>query len=563
MRSKRQLTDEHSAARSAVAGLVMCSVILSFGCAAPSSEVAAYLESGRRLNVLVVSFDALRADHLGLYGYPRRTSPNIDAFAQQALVFDDAWTVAPATPTSFAAAFTGQLPPRVFRGWELVETRTIAGAFAEAGYATGFFSANVQLVAGRQFDTGFEHYEIVVGDKVPGTEIFRIGDDATVLASTIAWLREHAERPIFAWVHFLTPHSPYRPRAGAEHLFDAYYEGPFEEHTGGRFAVTSDAELARVRDLYDAGIFYGDQLFQRLMDTMEADGFLEQTIVVVTSDHGEELNDHGALQHEQLFREVVRIPLIVRHPDRQAGLRTALPVSNVDFAPTLADMTSLAWRRSTDGASWLGRVDKDRLRIAIGMTSEHARIAAQQSSFKAFVDCSGGDTLLFDLAKDPGERDNLMSAMPGRHEAIMAAVTGTLGTAPCAAASDAVTGDPAGIIDDPATVARLRALGYLGGSTPAEESDRGARLGAEPNPVVVCDGLGVGKTSIWFSGPVGEGLEIRVGEPDGPLMALVSNSGRVETGLWVRNPTEFYLVHEETRRTLAQITVRLTSEGCR
>lgn len=562
MRSKRQLKGEPRAARPAVAGL-MCSVILSFGCAAPSGEVAAYLESSRRLNVLVISFDALRADHLGLYGYPRRTSPNIDAFAQQALVFDDAWTVAPATPTSFAAAFTGQLPLRVFRGWELVETRTIAQAFAEAGYATGFFSANVQLVAARQFNTGFEHYEIVVGGKTPGAETFEIGDDETVLASASAWLREHADRPIFAWVHFLTPHAPYQPRAGAEHLFDASYEGPFEASTGGRVTVTSDAELARVRDLYDAGIFYGDQLFQRLMDTMEADGLLEQTIVVVTSDHGEELNDHGALQHEQLFREVVRIPLIVRHPDRQAGLRTALPVANVDLAPTLADMTSLRWRRSTDGVSWLGRVDNDRLRIAFGMTSPHIRIAAQQSSFKAFKDCNGGDTLLFDLASDPGERENLMSALPRRHGAIMAAVTGTLGMAPCPAASAAVTGDPADIIDDPATIARLRALGYLDGSAASAESDGGAHLRAEPNPVVVCDGLGLGKTSIWFSGPADETLEIRVGAPDGALMTIASNSGRVETGLWVKNPTEFYLVHEETRRTLAQTTVRLTSEGCR
>jgi arylsulfatase len=546
-------------------------LVLAAGCSTDSgtdagtdsgaySEVAQYLRTSiRPLDVLIVSFDALRADHLGVYGYPRRTSPNIDAFARQALVFEDAWSAAPATPTSFAAAFTGKLPPRVFRRWQLVEGQTLAAAFAEAGYSTAFISNNIQLVPERGFDAGFEHYEMVVREPAPGSDGIGIGEDQQVLSAALDWISSLDGRPMFAWVHFLSPHSPYRARPGSEHLFDTAYEGRFAETTGGRFTVSSAAELARVRDLYDAGIFYGDRLFRQLLDGVAAQRGLERTLIVLTADHGEELQDHGALQHEQLYREVVRVPLIVRHPERTTLLRTDLPASNVDLAPTLAELAGLSWRATEDGVSWLGAVDRARVRVSIRMTGGPHAIAVQRGPLKALLECAGPASL-FDLDADPAELLDLATSAPSRHAEVMAAAAGALGGEPCDVVSAAATGDPTGGIDDSATIDRLRALGYLEEAAVAE--GEAPRLWAEPDPIVVCSVLGLGRTAIWFRGPPGAPLAIRVNAPDGPVMAEVANGGRVETGLWVTHQMRFYLVHRQSGEVVAETQVRLTSEGC-
>ncbi len=124
-------------------------------------SLAVHLPLDPELNVLIVSFDALRADALGLYGYTRPTSPRLDEFAQSALVFERAHTAAPVTPTSFAAAFTGQLPFRVFYGWNLIDTDTIAGVFAAANRRTFALINNTQLVAERNFQQGFQRYDVV------------------------------------------------------------------------------------------------------------------------------------------------------------------------------------------------------------------------------------------------------------------------------------------------------------------------------------------------------------------------------------------------------------------
>ena len=228
-----------------------------------------------RMNVLIVSFDALRADALGLYGYARNTSPNLDAFAERSLVFDSAYAAAPVTPTSFSAAFTGQHPYRVFLGWQLIPAMTLAQMMKDAGYSTFGLFNNVQLAPQRNFGQGFDHFR---GETWP---------DRQVLKDAKAKLSELKNEKFFGWVHFISPHTPYDYREMSSHLAPLQSEGRFARSTGGKFEVKNDEELARVRDLYDGEVFFADHLFGKLMEFLEQSGLAEKTIVIVTADHGE------------------------------------------------------------------------------------------------------------------------------------------------------------------------------------------------------------------------------------------------------------------------------------
>jgi arylsulfatase len=528
---------------------------------AAGDGLAAALPPTAGINVLIVSFDALRPDHLGIYGYQRPTSPHIDAFAAESVVFDRASSAAGSTPTSFAAAFTGRLPPRVFRGWELAEAPTLASVFAAAGFETAFFANNVQLVAERGFDRGFGHYRILVGEEA-GEGGGGIADDEQVLAEAQAWLRERTRTPFLAWVHFLSPHSPYSHRPMAEHFYRTPAEGRFAISTGHTFAVDSSAELERVVDLYDGQVFFGDHLFESLLDTVREAGLLDRTLIVLTSDHGEELMEHGGLQHRTVFEEVLRIPLIIRHPGVRRGRRSDAPVSNLDLLPTLAAIAGLEVPGPTDGVSLLDPIDPGRLRMAMAMTGRDRRyVALASGSQKVILDCLRGDGAFYDLAADPGEQHDLIGEHRRPYRALTEQAAAVLDSPPCDAIEDAVHGARAGAGVNAATRRRLRALGYLGGGRQPPRS--GVRMWAEPNPIPVCDGLMLGETLIRWSFPDTPGpLEIRVGAPDGKLMAQIGPSGEVPTGRWVTDGMEFFAVEQGTARTVDRMEVTLTREGC-
>lgn len=566
MKSSR-LAEARLCATLLVGGLALVAVIA--GCARRDHEA----EPGLRdelppspgLNVLVVSFDALRADRLGAYGYPRPVSPHLDAFAREAVLFERVWAAAQATPTSFAAAFTGRWPSRVFRGWRLAPVPSLATVFRAGGYDTAFFSNNVQLVAARGFDQGFERYVILVG--VEGeTEEERIAKDEEVLVRVVHWLREEARPPFLGWVHFLSPHSPYDYHPDARHLYRTPATGRLGQTTGRDIAVESAAELARVEDLYDGEVWYADGLFGRLLAALEAAGRRADTLVVVTADHGEELADHGGFQHTTVYEEILRVPLIVGHPRGARGLRSQRQVSHVDLLPTLAEIAGLEPPGDLDGVSLLAPLDAGRLRLAQAMThrTDHY-VAVARGTDKAILDCARGAGALYDLAADPRETADRLQRRRRAYRELVAAAEAALGEEPCRALVAAIDDVPAEVDLDAATIARLRALGYLadGGSGPAPPPPGGDRFWAEPNPIRVCDGLPLGQTILhWnLTAPPFE-FEIRVGAPDGELMAQVEPRGFAPTGRWVRDGMEFFVVAAENGRTIAHTAVSVTAEGC-
>ncbi len=405
------------------------------------------------LNVIVVSFDALRADVLGLYGSPRETSPNLDAFARESVVFDRAYSVAPVTPTSFAAAFTGLLPHRVFHAWNLKYEDTLARRFAAGGYRTAAFINNVQLTTERHFDTGFDLYQM-----------HRSGPDEKVLDSALAWLRENRQERFFAWIHFLSPHAPYDHREEASHLYDPSYEGEFERTSGNRFAPDDPREIARLKSLYEGEVFHGDALFGRLRSALEEIGLLARSVVVVTSDHGEEFYEHGGFQHDRLTEEHVRVPLLIYHPAVRSALRSQVFTSNVDLFPTLLSLAGIEVDVALDGRD-LTRLRTPPEAIAgVSMTGGKDRwLSLRKGSYKLIQTCMPErDQALYDLTADPAELRDLHPERPEVTRGLHRELEVVMGGPSCSVMQAAVAGKSPTVGLSPENIEALKALGYLG-----------------------------------------------------------------------------------------------------
>jgi arylsulfatase len=430
---------------------LMAGLLLLIAC---SKGPAESLPTRSGLNVLVISFDAMRADRLGLYGYRDDVSPKLDAFAQRSLVFDAAYVGGQATPTSFATAFTGRYPHRVFRGWTLVGEPTLAEVLRGAGYRTAALLNNVQLVPERHFDRGFDEYEARGGD-----------DERSLTDAAKRWLAEERGEPFFFWVHFISPHGPYKWRAESRHLYDADYRGSYRRAGNYKKPPETPEDVERFRQLYDGETHYVDSLFGELIDHLDSLGLLDNTVVVVTADHGEELMERDVFGHKTLHEEVWRVPLLIFHPDVAIGRRTSIPVVNADLLPTLAGIVGVEAPTGLDGVD-VRRLPNDRSILGVAMTNKARRSAAiRRGSRKLIVRCpieGRPETALFDLATDPREVTDLASAQPQAVTDLFEELKAALGGHPCAIIEDAVKGRPQeeGLSDE--VIEELEALGYVG-----------------------------------------------------------------------------------------------------
>jgi arylsulfatase len=382
--------------RAAVA-LVLALIATSLSSCGPPENGPVALEPRRGINVVVVSADALRRDALGTYGSARPTSPHIDAFARGALVFENAYTVSSVTATSFAASLTGRYSPRVFRKWRLRSDLTLASVFRDAGYSTAAFMNNPQLYAGRGFGMGFDTYEV-----------FPALPDPQALDRALGWLEAKSSGPFLLWLHFIDPHTPWERNPAAAGFFDPSYDGKYPERAPA-MRVAEPSEVEQLRRLYDGEVMAVDRLFGRLIERLVGLGVRENTIVVFTSDHGEEFMEHGFLQHGRLTEENVAIPLILSHPDLPGGRRIASRVSNLDLLTTLAALAGIALDEETDGRNLLAPASAAPL-LGIVDTGKTRQASIRRGDLKLIVHCwrRGQNRELFDLALDPGERHNLL-----------------------------------------------------------------------------------------------------------------------------------------------------------
>ena len=390
-----------------VSSLLLVIGLLACGESAPLSD----LPERPGLNVIVVSFDALRADALGVYGNPRDLSPKIDEFAADSVVFENFYSTASITTESFAAAFTGRLPLESLRSWR-VQGETVAEQFRAAGYATAAFMQNAQLSPTRGFDRGFQQYRVF-------TEI-GAGSEQKVLQEASSWLQPRVHEPIFLWVHFIDPHSPWHVRESAKHLYDRALELPANGVAAGKFVEHDPVALEVDRSLYDGEVFTSDRVFGTLVSILAALDLLDRSLVVLTADHGEEFMQHGWLVHGQLNEENVRIPLILRHPDVTEGRRVATVASQLDLFPTLLSLAGLQAKDAGHGRD-LREVggDADPLLAVTRSVRGWQQASIRRGGRKLILECgervaegSVPRRQLYDLTSDPAETRNLADSEP-------------------------------------------------------------------------------------------------------------------------------------------------------
>ncbi|MFN2427827.1 MAG: sulfatase [Candidatus Binatia bacterium] len=305
-------------------------------------------------NILVITVDTLRPDHLGAYGYHRPTSPAIDALARRGVTFDMAFAPRGMTWPSLATMLTSLSPTTTNVRWNgqyLPQgVPTMASLAREAGYETRAFLGGSICHMARAMGV-FESVEC--------------GEDLYVGMTAVEFLRAKKEKPFFSWVHLMAPHAPYKPPAKHDVFSSAAYKGPVGrdrftlDQISAKQKALSEADLAQLHGLYDGEVQFADQQVGLLLATLDEQGLLGDTIIAFTADHGEDLYEHHRyLYHAcSIYDSSLRIPLILALPDdAKAGTRYSRVVELIDLAPTLLELAGIGRLPSFEGKSMLRRL---------------------------------------------------------------------------------------------------------------------------------------------------------------------------------------------------------------
>ncbi|MGK0219871.1 MAG: arylsulfatase A-like enzyme [Planctomycetota bacterium] len=405
-------------------------------------------------HVLFVVLDALSAGHVHHLGYERETTPVLDALAAEGASFEQLLAPAPYTLASIPSMLTGRLPDthgvvQKNRGALPDSEVTLAEYLKAAGYQTFGATANANAGPNKGADQGFDEFiEVYLGEGPPGAQLVprpegsdmpvlhmpRATEFEDILAGFLE--RREAQRPGLFYLHILEPHSPYDPPEPFRDLWlDSEYSGPFFQ--GSSQALISamhglipigDEDRQAARDLYDANLVYVDQVLGRLCDQLRAAGLWENTLVVVTSDHGEAFWQHGRWGHnDHLYDEMVHVPLVVRWPANAqgpaAGTRVKALASLMDVAPSVIEWTGTAADpealRTMDGISLQPLLDgggggKRELLLRTNALLPSLSLRTEDSHLVVMRHGEPGkyrfETELYDLRADTGQQSDLAKA---------------------------------------------------------------------------------------------------------------------------------------------------------
>ena len=425
--------------RSVAVGVALTGLLVS----GSSSQSPDPIDS--RPNVLLISIDTLRPDHLTCYGYGRDTTPFLDSLAKRGVVFENAFAQASWTLPSHMSLMTSTYP-HTHRVEDEDRTLpagipTLAEALDGAGYRTIGFVTWIYLSARFGFGRGFDRYEEILPSGALDDALEHAANADDVVTKVIgSWdPTVEKETPFFLFLHFFDPHLNYSPpieyaRAFGDSLVDGrlgrydylktYIKGLHPEPP-----PVPEAVLRGALSLYDAEIRFVDDQLRRLFVHLDSEGLLENTIIIVTSDHGEEFGEHGSLEGHQwtLYDEVLRVPLIVVFPESTpfptggSGRWTQL-VQSLDIAPTILDVVGIERPASFEGRSFralfqnperweeasLAQIRRFNQKWSL-RTPTHKLIFTQDTRTNRFGVPIKPGYELFDLVADPGETRDIFS----------------------------------------------------------------------------------------------------------------------------------------------------------
>lgn len=413
---------------------------------APRGELSTRPNEEPLQNVLLITIDALRADHLGCYGYGRPTTPRLDALAGEGLLFTDAFAQANCTELSFGSIYTSLYPSghgvqrRAGAASRLPEaTETIAEQMRDAGLRTIGLMPNPYLKREWGLAQGFDEleefhygYRVLLAVKVlREVGLVRLPDviahldvprASTVVDEALRRLEDLDGRPFFLHLHLMDVHHPYIPPAPYTEMFRTPGASAIDAVQLWRRSwslfdmlpanpeLLSPSELARIIDLYDGSIRYVDDQIGRLLDGLEASGLSGRTLVVVTADHGDEFLEHGDIFHKSpyLYDELIHIPLILRMPGGPRGERREALVRHIDLLPTLVDLFRLPRLAQAQGESLRPLLTGEGEWVDPPVFSQtYDAISVRTRTLKLIYDLRRDLSFCFDLESDPGERTNL------------------------------------------------------------------------------------------------------------------------------------------------------------
>ena len=399
--------------------------------------------------VILISIDTLRADHVGAYGYRRIATPNIDSFAQGGTLYANIACQTPLTLPSHTSLFTSTYPFEngIQENAELVPPGavTLAGVLRSRGYKTAAFVGSVFLESQMGLDQGFDTYdspfnfeafspisgEMFFGGTESPYSVRDRRDGALVVRAALRWMAANRDQPVFVFIHLFDLHTPY--------------------------TVPEAAARRKGISRYDAQLEYEDELIGRLKRAFAQGGWWDRSLAILVSDHGEGLGDHGESSHGYfIYQSTLRVPVIFHWPAGFTGqpARVPRPAGLIDVAPTVLDFLRVPTPASFEGTSLLAAAPR-----AVYSESLHthdsfgwAPLRSLRLGAYKYIEAPGPE--LYDLEKDPDERNNIFSANPGQARALRAELAkllasyGRRGPAPAAGAT-------------PQTARLLNSLGYL------------------------------------------------------------------------------------------------------
>lgn len=457
-------------------------------------------------NVLLLTVDTLRADRLGAYGYHRNTSENIDRLAAEGALFQRAVAHSPWTRPSFGSIMTSRYPSQhgafavfgedsseqpLYDGGLRREAVTMAEILSDHGYTTVAFQTNLRASRAHGFDRGFHAFiyeslfippiqeRSVLGSLVrwaqlflgiqPKAFLYGFPPNADKVHALFESLSPHLPQPFFIWMNLMDPHSPYVSRDRDTPIAEAGI-------TGVHHALNADISTTVLSDAYDDEIRFMDHHAGKMLDLLRSRGLLDNTIVILTSDHGEEFDDHGVEIHHpsttirgryhghSLYSELLHVPLIIRFPRQiPQGLRIEALARHVDILPTILDLVAIEPRdpgEPFEGASllplMLGKATPRRLAYGERKLYGPPQHSIQDDRYKLIFEVRSGRLELYDLDADPGEIRNLAAARQDETDRLLASLEAwTARMGPALPPSPAIPLEPTEDLDS------LRSLGYV------------------------------------------------------------------------------------------------------